>query len=66
MTAQGVPVSAIAERMQKSEENVRQKLRRLGIKLKVVVVPSYRDATTTSRLDLPKELPTIEETTKFG
>ncbi len=64
LAAQGVPVSTIAERMQKSEENVRQKLRRLGIKLKVVVVSSYRDATTTSRLDLPKELPTIEEAMK--
>ena len=58
-------VSEITKQMQRAclEDAIRQKCRRLG--LKVVVNRPGKTVTTTSDLVIPKELPTIEEALKI-
>ena len=55
-------LSVIAKRLRKPEEAVRQKIRRLGLE---VVEQSKIVCSTTSRLVLPKELPSVEESLKI-
>ena len=57
----GKTVSQIAARMNLSEDAVRQKLRRLGLKVVTMRKSSW---TTTSELIMPEELPSIEEALK--
>lgn len=57
----GKTVSQIAARMNLSEDAVKQKLRRLGLK---VVTLQKSAGTTTSELIMPEELPSIEEALK--
>ena len=57
----GRTVSQIAARMNLSEDAVRQKLRRLGLKVVTMRKSSW---TTTSELIMPEELPSIEEALK--
>ena len=57
----GKTVSQIAARMNLSEDVVRQKLRRLGLKVVTMRKSSW---TTTSELIMPEELPSIEEALK--
>jgi IS30 family transposase len=57
----GKTVSQIATRMGLSEDAVKQKLRRLGLK---VVTLQKSSGTTTSELIMPEELPSIEEALK--
>jgi hypothetical protein len=57
----GKTVSQIAARMNLSEDAVKQKLRRLGLK---VVTMQKSSGTTTSELIMPEELPSIEEALK--
>jgi hypothetical protein len=54
----GHPLETIAERLGKPGKAVRQKIRRLGLE---VVDQDRSVCTTTSKLILPKELPSIEE-----
>jgi hypothetical protein len=54
----GHQLETIAERLGKPGEAVRQKIRRLGLE---VVEQNRSVCSTTSRLILPKELPSIEE-----
>ena len=58
----GHPLETIAERLGKPCEAVRQKIRRLGLE---VVEQSRSVCSTTSKLSLPKELPSIEEALKL-
>jgi IS30 family transposase len=56
----GKTVAEIAELMNKSPDAIKQKLRRLG--LKVVTIENNEGTTTTSsELILPEDLPSIEE-----
>jgi len=58
----GHPLETIAEKLGKPDEAVRQKIRRLGLE----VVDQNRSVwSTTSKLILPKELPSIEEALKL-
>jgi hypothetical protein len=58
----GHPLDTIAERLQKPGEAVRQNIRRLGLE----VVDQDRSVwSTTSKLSLPEELPSIEEALKL-
>ncbi len=57
----GKTVSQIAIKMGLSEDAVKQKLRRLGLK---VVTLQKSSGTTTSELIMPDELPSIEEALK--
>ncbi len=54
----GKTVSQLALKMGKSRDAVKQKLRRLGLK---VVTLQESGGSTTSELILPKELPSVEE-----
>lgn len=58
----GDSVAVIAAKLKKSPDAIKQKLRRLGLK----VVPSGKSygGSTTSELILPEELPSIEEALK--
>ena len=58
----GHPLQTIAERLGKPGEAVRQKIRRLGLE---VVEQDRSVCSTTSKLILPKELPSIEEALKL-
>jgi hypothetical protein len=53
---------AIAKKLGKPEEAVRQKIRRLG--LEVVVQKKFVCSTTSSELTLPQELPSVEQALK--
>ncbi|MFH1327448.1 MAG: sigma factor-like helix-turn-helix DNA-binding protein [Candidatus Bathyarchaeota archaeon] len=56
----GKTVAEIAELMNKSPDAIKQKLRRLG--LKVVTIQNNEGTTTTSsELIIPEDLPSIEE-----
>jgi len=56
----GKTITEISELMNKSPDAIKQKLRRLG--LKVVTIENNEGTTTTSsELILPEDLPTIEE-----
>jgi DNA-binding NarL/FixJ family response regulator len=56
----GKTVAEIAQLMNKSPDAIKQKLRRLG--LKVVTIENNEGTTTTSsELILPEDLPSIEE-----
>ena len=56
----GKTIAEIAEIMNKSPDAIKQKLRRLG--LKVVTIENNEGTTTTSsELILPEDLPSIEE-----
>jgi hypothetical protein len=55
-------VGVIARTLGKTRDGVRIKIARLG--LEEVVRPKKSERTTSSQLDLPKELPTIEEALK--
>ena len=56
----GKTIAEIAELMNKSPDAIKQKLRRLG--LKVVTIENNEGTTTTSsELILPEDLPSIEE-----
>jgi hypothetical protein len=58
----GHPLDTIAEKLGKPDEAVRQKIRRLGLE----VVDQDRSVwSTTSKLILPRELPSIEEALKL-
>jgi len=58
----GHPLETIAEKLGKPDEAVRQKIRRLGLE----VVDQNRSVwSTTSKLILPKELPSSEEALKL-
>ena len=54
----GKTVAEIAHLMDKSSDAVKQKLRRLGLK---VVTLENTEGSTSSELILPKDLPSIEE-----
>ena len=56
----GKPVAEIAQLMDKSSDAVKQKLRRLG--LKVVTLENTEGSTTSSEVILPEDLPSIEMT----
>ena len=58
----GHPLETIAERLGKRGEAVRQKIRRLGLE---VVDQDCSVWSTTSKLILPRELPSIEEALKL-
>lgn len=57
----GEPLEVIAAKLDKSRGAIREKAKRLGLK---VVVSKRRQKTTTS-LHLPKELPSVEEALKI-
>lgn len=59
----GKTVAEIATRMKLSEDAVKQKLRRLGLKV-VTLKKSIGTTTSTSELIMPEELPSIEEALK--
>jgi hypothetical protein len=54
----GMPLESIAVKLGKSKGAVLIKAQRLGLK---VVVKNRGKTTTTSKMDLPRELPTVEE-----
>jgi len=56
------PLGVIAESLNKSPEAVVKKIRRLKLE---VVVPTLQHQTTTTKLVLPKELPSVEEALKM-
>jgi aspartate aminotransferase-like enzyme len=56
-----MPLSVIAAKFKKSEEAMRQKIRRLGLE----VVEQDRSVCTTTSIPLPKELPSVEEALKM-
>jgi hypothetical protein len=58
MLKEGKTARAIAKVLGKTRESVRIKIARLG--LEVVVPPTPLPRTTTTNLQLPKELPSIE------
>ena len=62
LVAEGRSWNVLATELKRSEGAVRQKCRRLG--LEVVVNASGR-FTTTSELEIPKELPSVEEALKI-
>ena len=55
----GKTVAEIAQLMDKSSDAVKQKLRRLGLK---VVTLENREGSTSSELILPEDLPSVEMT----
>jgi hypothetical protein len=57
-----LPLGVVAMKFQKPEEAVRQKIRRLGLE---VVEQQRSVCSTTSRLVLPEELPSVEEALKM-
>jgi DNA-binding CsgD family transcriptional regulator len=59
---QGQSPKSIAAQLGKSEQAVRKKAERLGLK---VVVRKPVTLTTTSKITLPEELPSIEEALKI-
>ena len=61
LVAAKTSLSVIAKKLDMSEEAVRQKIRRLGLE---VVEHKKIICSTSSKLALPKELPSIEETLK--
>ena len=58
---EGKTVAEIALRMKQTPDAIKQKLRRLGLK---VVTLEKSGGTTTSELIMPEELPSIEEALK--
>lgn len=58
---EGKTVAEIALRMKQTPDAIKQKLRRLGLK---VVTLKNSGGTTTSELIIPEELPSIEEALK--
>ena len=58
---EGKTVAEIALRMKKNSDAVKQKLRRLGLK---VATLEKSGRTTTSELIMPEELPSVEEALK--
>jgi IS30 family transposase len=61
LRVEGKTVAEIAMHMNKSEGAIKQKLRRLGLK---VVTAEKHGATTTSELIIPEELISVEEALK--
>jgi len=59
LRTEGKTVAEIAKLMNKSPDAVKQKLRRLG--LKVVTLENQGVTTTSSELILPEDLPSVEE-----
>ena len=57
-----LPLVVVAAKLQKPDEAVRQKIRRLGLE---VVEQQRSVCSTTSRLVLPEELPSVEEALKM-
>ena len=57
-----LPLVVVAAKLQKPDEAVRQKIRRLGLD---VVEQQRSVCSTTSRLVLPEELPSVEEALKM-
>ncbi len=58
LRTKGKTVSQLALKLGKSPDAVKQKLRRLGLK---VVTQQNQGGSTTSELILPAELPSVEE-----
>jgi hypothetical protein len=59
----GHPLSVCAEVLHRKPTAVSMKIKRLG--LEVVVVADPRASTTTTKIELPKELPSVEEALKM-
>ena len=58
LISEGKPLEIIAAKLGKSQQAVAKKIKRLGLE---VVVQTRSAQTTTSEIELPKELPTVEE-----
>ena len=63
LVEQGQSWEVIAAQLNRTEGAIRQKCRRLG--LEVVVNRPGKTITTTSELEIPKELPSVQEALKI-